>query len=376
LATLYVYSLVGMVGSKPDDSTSLRGVAVSDVGAENQIVALEAEFELERKEHQRLKTLATTESTSDDQMSNKIDELKADLLRLARANAERAAQPLAPSSDDCVFQAGIDYTDPGLSDTSPQTGLNQKACCMHCRDTPGCKVGVISASYDDPPSACWLKASMSSPVKKAGVVSCSPGTPAAPPNIIAHETAVQALDVFKPAKKPLIVAKGEDVAVGRSGSAGKGKGEGEGGSTGSTGSTGSDPATMHRRDAVVKMMKHAWGNYKEGAWGYNEVDPVSGKHRAEGVIGDSKYGATIVDSLDTLYLMGLRTEYEEGVDWVAKNLDFSGSTAKLSVFETTIRYLGGLLGAYGLTGDPRLKTAAHALGKVLLIDCTINRLYY
>ena len=71
-----------------------------------------------------------------------------------------------------------------------------------------------------------------------------------------------------------------------------------------------------------------------------------------------------------------RCECRQAVDWVAKNLDFSGSTAKLSVFETTIRYLGGLLGAYGLTGDPRLKTAAHALGKVLLIDCTINRLYY
>jgi mannosyl-oligosaccharide alpha-1,2-mannosidase len=49
-------------------------------------------------------------------------------------------------------------------------------------------------------------------------------------------------------------------------------------------------------------------------------------YRAEGVIGDSKYGATIVDSLDTLYLMGLHKEFNEGVEWVAENLDFSTST--------------------------------------------------
>jgi mannosyl-oligosaccharide alpha-1,2-mannosidase len=36
------------------------------------------------------------------------------------------------------------------------------------------------------------------------------------------------------------------------------------------------------------------------------------------------------------------------------------------VFETTIRYLGGLLGAFALTGDARLRTVAHNIGKVLI----------
>ena len=52
------------------------------------------------------------------------------------------------------------------------------------------------------------------------------------------------------------------------------------------------------------MMQHAWSGYADGAFGYNEVDAVTGQHRAEGAMGDSKLGATIVDSLDTLLLMG------------------------------------------------------------------------
>lgn len=34
-------------------------------------------------------------------------------------------------------------------------------------------------------------------------------------------------------------------------------------------------------------------------------------------------GATIVDALDTLYIMGLRDEFREGQECIDKNLDFS-----------------------------------------------------
>lgn len=34
-------------------------------------------------------------------------------------------------------------------------------------------------------------------------------------------------------------------------------------------------------------------------------------------------GATIVDALDTLYIMGLHAEFKDGQDWVQQNLDFS-----------------------------------------------------
>lgn len=34
-------------------------------------------------------------------------------------------------------------------------------------------------------------------------------------------------------------------------------------------------------------------------------------------------GASIVDSLDTLYIMGLMEEYEEAKEWIQNNLDLN-----------------------------------------------------
>lgn len=34
-------------------------------------------------------------------------------------------------------------------------------------------------------------------------------------------------------------------------------------------------------------------------------------------------GATIVDALDTLYIMGLHDEFRDGQKWIENNLDFS-----------------------------------------------------
>ena len=40
-------------------------------------------------------------------------------------------------------------------------------------------------------------------------------------------------------------------------------------------------------------------------------------------IGSSQMGATIVDALDTLYIMGLHDEFRDGQKWIENNLDFS-----------------------------------------------------
>lgn len=39
--------------------------------------------------------------------------------------------------------------------------------------------------------------------------------------------------------------------------------------------------------------------------------------------GSSQMGATIVDALDTLYIMGLHDEFRDGQKWIEDNLDFS-----------------------------------------------------
>ncbi|GFH07754.1 alpha-1,2-mannosidase, partial [Haematococcus lacustris] len=77
--------------------------------------------------------------------------------------------------------------------------------------------------------------------------------------------------------------------------------------------------------------------------------------------------STIIDSLDTLKLMGLQTQYKRGLDHVLMHLDlYALPFHEVSVFETTIRILGGLLSAFHLSRDVGLLTKAVQLGEMLL----------
>jgi mannosyl-oligosaccharide alpha-1,2-mannosidase len=69
-------------------------------------------------------------------------------------------------------------------------------------------------------------------------------------------------------------------------------------------------------------MKDAWDAYEKAAWGHNELRPLSLKGHSASIFGPSRIGATIVDALDTLYIMGMMEEYGRGRDWVAQHLDF------------------------------------------------------
>lgn len=65
-------------------------------------------------------------------------------------------------------------------------------------------------------------------------------------------------------------------------------------------------------NSVREMMKFAWDGYVEKGWSFNEVRPISGKGYSAAVFGNSKTGATIVDALDTLWIMGLTDEFKQG----------------------------------------------------------------
>lgn len=107
-----------------------------------------------------------------------------------------------------------------------------------------------------------------------------------------------------------------------------------------------DPETMERREAVRDAMRHAWGGYVQYAWGHDELAPLSrsGKDTFGGL------GATITDALDTLWLMEMTEEYKRARTWIQDELQFEKQYDG-SVFETTIRVIGGMLAAYDLTGD-------------------------
>ena len=100
-----------------------------------------------------------------------------------------------------------------------------------------------------------------------------------------------------------------------------------------------------RQEAVKKAFLHSWQGYKQQAWLQDEVTPVTGGFKN----GFGQRAATLVDSLDTLFIMGLEEEFEQAVHAI-KKIDFTtAAVQRLNVFETTIRYLGGLLSAYDLS---------------------------
>ena len=69
------------------------------------------------------------------------------------------------------------------------------------------------------------------------------------------------------------------------------------------------------------MTKFAWGSYMKYAWGFNELAPLSRAVNNEALFGhDLHSGLTIIDSLDTLYIMGLTEEYELGKSWIIENI--------------------------------------------------------
>ena len=130
-----------------------------------------------------------------------------------------------------------------------------------------------------------------------------------------------------------------------------------------------------KREARMKTVKenfaHAWEGYKAHAWMKDEVAPLSGGYR-ESFGG---WAATLVDSLDTLWIMGFKKEFMNAVG-ILDQIDFSRSSGdEINIFETTIRYLGGFLSAFDLSGHTPLLAKAIQLGEMLYVAFdTPNRL--
>ncbi|OHX01194.1 glycoside hydrolase family 47 protein [Colletotrichum incanum] len=116
-----------------------------------------------------------------------------------------------------------------------------------------------------------------------------------------------------------------------------------------------------RRREVRQLFLKNWASYKEFAWMKDALNPISATAKDQ----FSGWAATLVDSLDTLWIMGLKAEFEEAVAAVA-TIDFSSSSSdRVNTFETNIRYLGGLMAAYDLSRRPVLLDKAVELGNML-----------
>lgn len=100
-----------------------------------------------------------------------------------------------------------------------------------------------------------------------------------------------------------------------------------------------------RQSLVTSVFLESWQSYRRDCFGSDEYSPIS--RTCYNLTSGGSIGYTIIDSLDTLWLMGLQSEFDAAERWVSRiNFDIDGH---YSVFETNIRILGGLLSAYALS---------------------------
>ncbi|XP_077161792.1 endoplasmic reticulum mannosyl-oligosaccharide 1,2-alpha-mannosidase [Paroedura picta] len=122
-----------------------------------------------------------------------------------------------------------------------------------------------------------------------------------------------------------------------------------------------EPVPLNERQmAVIEAFRHAWKGYKEFAWGHDELKPVS-KSFSEWF----GLGLTLIDALDTMWILGLTEEFAEARKWVATELNFD-KNVDVNLFESAIRILGGLLSTYHLSGDSLFLEKAKDIGSRLM----------
>lgn len=101
---------------------------------------------------------------------------------------------------------------------------------------------------------------------------------------------------------------------------------------------------LRYREEVRQMFNHAYSGYLQHAYPYDELRPLT----CDGVDTWGSYSLTLIDALDTLIIMGNYTEFQRVVNIITDTINFDANT-NVSVFETNIRVIGGLLSAHILS---------------------------
>ncbi|CAO2653213.1 Nn.00g026240.m01.CDS01 [Neocucurbitaria sp. VM-36] len=105
--------------------------------------------------------------------------------------------------------------------------------------------------------------------------------------------------------------------------------------------------TAERAQAVVDAFKTSWEGYYTYAFPNDELKPVTNGFSNS----RNGWGASAVDALSTALIMGERTIVNQIISYIP-SINWAATTTEVSLFETTIRYLGGMLSGYDLLTGP------------------------
>jgi mannosyl-oligosaccharide alpha-1,2-mannosidase len=141
-----------------------------------------------------------------------------------------------------------------------------------------------------------------------------------------------------------------------------------------------------RIDFVKEAFRRSWSSYRKYAWGHDSLRPISNswyddrcvmnmdnhskKKKKSPSLALTRYrngwGASAIDALSTAIVME-EAEVVKDILLFVQTVDFRKTDMDVSLFETTIRYLGGLI-----SGMKPSKCQHHLLpGKLTLAKDTI-----
>lgn len=98
------------------------------------------------------------------------------------------------------------------------------------------------------------------------------------------------------------------------------------------------------REEVRSMFDHAYSSYLTYAYPYDELRSLS----CDGFDTWGSFSLTLIDALDTLAVMGNFSEFRRVAEIISTRVNFE-TNINVSVFETNIRVVGGLLSAHLLS---------------------------
>ncbi|KAF2200068.1 mannosyl-oligosaccharide alpha-1,2-mannosidase-like protein [Delitschia confertaspora ATCC 74209] len=106
-------------------------------------------------------------------------------------------------------------------------------------------------------------------------------------------------------------------------------------------------SNVDRAQAVIEAFRFSWEGYYKYAFPHDELHPVTN------TFSDSRnaWGASAVDALSTALIMGQRDIVNQIISYVP-TINFTTTATEVSLFETTIRYLGGLVSGYDFLSGP------------------------
>lgn len=134
----------------------------------------------------------------------------------------------------------------------------------------------------------------------------------------------------------------------------------------------------HLRERARAMFYHGYRNYMDHAFPWDELKPLSCEgrrwdRRQRGDLDDvlGGYALTLVDSLDMVAVLGDRDEFKRAVDLAIATVSFDRDVT-VSVFESTIRMIGGLLSAHLIASPAHVGVLMAEEYKGELLDLAVD----